>query len=785
MQNIRNFCIIAHIDHGKSTLADRLLEITNTIEKREMRAQHLDTMELEQERGITIKLQPVRMEYELTANKKIQNNQKSTNYQLNLIDTPGHADFAYEVSRSLSAVEGALLVIDATQGIEAQTLATIYAAIEADLKIIPILNKIDLPAANPDRIKQEIENVLSIPATEVIEISAKTGENCEKILPAIIERIPPPAEFENTAETKALIFDSIFDIYRGVVIFVRNFSGEIKKNDKLKLLRANLEFEALEVGFFKPKFIKTNKIDTGEIGYIVTGLKSVREARVGETVWKMESGGRKVEDVLNSKNQKPEVLLISGICGSGKTTMAKIIEKKLGFVRISGDDFCRIPKIWSAENAEKLKEIHQKIIFQAKDYLKKGKNVVIDYVLDKKEEIEMYRQNFNQNLEIKILNPCEEIALQRDKNRECWTVEKGRISQLAKIFENLKSELGKESFIDNSAETPEQTFEKHFQKPKTNNQKPTPLSGFKKVSPFVFAGIFAIDADDFPRLRESLEKLSLNDASLTFEPERSTALGFGFRVGFLGLLHLEIVQERLEREYDLNLIVTAPSVKYQILDNSNQLQELANPSELPEIFQEIREPWVSVEIVTPKNFLGKVLELLNKRRGIQKNLSFLDLTRALITYELPLASIVTEFYDCLKNVSSGYASLSYEHLDFRVGDLARLDFLVADEKIDALSLIVARQDARRMGMKICKKLKKIIPRANFVIPIQAAIGAQIIARETLSAFRKDVIAKLYGGDRTRKDKLLKKQKAGKKRLKQFGKVSLPQEAFLAILGNYE
>jgi GTP-binding protein LepA len=623
MKHIRNFCIIAHIDHGKSTLADRLLELTNTVEKRDMRAQHLDTMELEQERGITIKLQPARMHwnYKINLKPQIQKNQSprtnhqepKTTYQLNLIDTPGHADFSYEVSRSLKAVEGAILVIDATQGIEAQTLANVYAAIDADLEIIPVVNKIDLPAADPERIKTEIETVLSMPAEEVIEISAKEGTNCEKVLDAIVEKIPSPNLKNldiNNKETKALIFDSIFDPYRGVVIYVRNFSGEIKKRDKLKLLRANTEFEALEVGCFTPKYKPLDSIKTGEIGYIITGLKSVRDARVGETVWKAEN------------------------------------------------------------------------------------------------------------------------------------------------------------------------------KPMTNNQSPPePLPGYKKIAPFVFAGIFANDANVFPELREALEKLSLNDASLTYEPERSTALGFGFRVGFLGLLHLEIIQERLEREYNLDLIITAPSVKYELVLSNDEIRELANPCELPEAnnYQELREPWVKLEIVTPKEYLGGVLELVTKRRGVQKNLSFLDTTRALVDYEMPLAAIVTDFYDRLKNVSSGYASMSYEFFEFRVGDLVRLDILIAGEKIDALSFIAHKSEARSVGMNLCKKLKDIIPRANFVIPVQAAIGAQIIARETLSAFRKDVTAKLYGGDVTRKNKLLKKQKAGKKRMKQFGKVALPQEAFLAVL----
>jgi GTP-binding protein LepA len=603
MKNIRNFCIIAHIDHGKSTLADRLLELTHTVEKRDMHAQYLDTMDLEQERGITIKLQPVRMDYK--------------GHQLNLIDTPGHADFQYEVSRSLKAVEGAILVIDATQGIEAQTLANIYLALENNLTIIPVINKIDLPAADVERIKAELENVLSIPKEEAIEVSAKEGTNCEKILYALIERVPPPTGLPldkggsgkiGAGETKALIFDSVFDIYRGVVIYVRNFGSEIRRGDKLRLLRAGAEFDALEVGCFTPKYKALPTLNEGEIGYIVTGLKSVRDARVGETVWK-----------------------------------------------------------------------------------------------------------------------------------------KGKDSE--------KSQL------------------------------PTPLPGYKKITPFVFAGVFATDADDYPALREALDKLSLNDASLTFEPERSSALGFGFRCGFLGLLHLEIVQERLEREYNLDLIVTAPSVKYEVLLNNKEVKQVSNPNELPDAgsYIELREPWVQVEIVTPKEYLGSILELVTKRRGIQKNLSFLDPERVLVTYELPLASIVTDFYDKLKNVSSGYASMGYEHLDFRPGNLVRLDLLVAGEKVDALSFIVHNSEAQLVGNQLCKKLKEIIPRANFVIAIQAAIGARVVARETLSAYRKDVTGYLYGGDVTRKNKLLDKQKKGKKRMKKFGKVTLPQEAFLAVL----
>lgn len=588
MSKIRNFCLIAHIDHGKSTLADRLLELTGTVTARTLRAQHLDTLELERERGITIKLQPARLAYQ--------------DYILNLVDTPGHADFSYEVSRSLKAVEGALLIIDATQGIEAQTLATTYAALEQNLTLIPVLNKIDLPAANPERVMKEMENILAIPAAEALQVSAKTGENCAELLAAIAARVPGPKLIPEAVETRALIFDSVFDNYRGVVIFVRNFTGVIRAGQKYQLLRAKLEFEVLEVGYLKPELQKSEAILAGEIGYIVTGLKSIRDARVGETVWQ------------------------------GPTTT-----------------------------------------------------------------------------------------------------------------------------------------------------KPIPLPGFQKVAPRVFAGVFVRDAADFPHLRDALEKLSLNDAALVYENEQQAALGLGFRVGFLGLLHLEIVEARLSREYNLELIITAPSVRYQVRLANDTVKEFTNPADLPENFLELSEPWVKTEIITNQTSLGGVLQLVSEHRGLQKNLDFIDEARVLILAEMPLAEVIADFYDQLKNVSAGYASLTYEYLNFRVGDLTRLDFLLAGERVTALSLIVPKVQARTIGQRVCEKLKEIIPRANFAIAIQAALGNQIICRETLAAFRKDVTAKLYGGDRTRKDKLLKKQKAGKKRLKKFGKVNLPAEAFLTIL----
>lgn len=595
---IRNFCIIAHIDHGKSTLADRFLELTSTVSKREMHGQMLDTMDLEQERGITIKLQPVRMEWE----------HKGEMYVLNLIDTPGHVDFTYEVSRSLAACEGAILVVDATQGIEAQTLANCYLALEHDLEIVPVLNKIDLPSADVEKCSKEIEDALGIPKEEIIAVSAKEGTNVDQLLGEVIERMPAPQEATKDHELKALVFDSIYDPYKGVVAFVRLKSGALKKGDKVYFLNTKKQIDVLEVGYFRPKYEPTKELHPGEVGYVVTGLKTVREARVGDTIWK------------------------------------------------PGTD---------------------------------------------------------------------KIALDQAK----------------------------------------------------------PLAGYSTVRPFVFAGVFCTDADDYPVLRDALEKLQINDSALTFEPEQSGALGHGFRCGFLGLLHMEIVQERLEREYDLDLIVTAPSVSYVVVQTDEEEKVVSSPAELPDpnYIEAIKEPWVKVEILVPKDYVGAIMTLCTEKRGISKNMSYIDQGRVLMTFELPLASIVVDFYDTLKSVSSGYASMNYEYLDYRVDNLVKLDIMVAGEVVDALSLIVHRNDAQRVGRELTKRLKDLIPRANFVIPIQAAIGGKIVARETISAFRKDVTAGLYGGDVSRKKKLLQKQKKGKKRAKMMGKVEMPQEAFLAVL----
>ncbi|MDD3480941.1 MAG: translation elongation factor 4 [Patescibacteria group bacterium] len=587
-EKIRNFAIIAHIDHGKSTLADRFLEITGTVNARELKEQTLDTMELERERGITIKLQPARMDYK--------------GHTLNLIDTPGHVDFSYEVSRSLTAVEGALLVVDASQGIEAQTLSTLYAAIDANLTIIPVINKIDLPHAEPEKVTDEIVNLIGCAKEEIILASGKTGEGVTEILDAIIGRIPAP-KAKSEDGTRALIFDSFFDPYKGVMVYIRVFDGAIKKGEKLRLMAENNPADTIEVGYLRPKITPQKELAEGEIGYIVTGLKETSKARVGDTI----------------------------------TTSGK---------------------------------------------------------------------------------PAK-----------------------------------------------------------------TPLPGYKKVKPFVYAGVYTTVGDDFPLLREALEKLSLSDSSLSFEPENSKALGFGFRCGFLGLLHMEIVKERLEREFNLSLITTAPSVSYEVEKTSSEVFRISSPADLPEKTEinEIREPYVNLEVISPSKYIGSVMELLSIKRGKHKNTSYLDADRALLSYECPLSEIVTDFYDKLKSVSSGYASVNYEFIGYRAEDLVKVDILINAEPFDTLSIITHRAAVQKEGEKLVKKLKEFIPRQNFKIPLQAAIGGKIIAREDISAFRKNVTEKLYGGDVTRKQKLLKKQKKGKERMKMVGRVEIPSDTFIKIL----
>ena len=599
--NIRNFCIIAHIDHGKSTLADRMMEITGTVEKRQMKSQLLDSMELEREKGITIKLTPVQMKYK--------------GYELNLIDTPGHVDFSYEVSRSLQAVESAILVVDATQGIQAQTLANVYLAIEQNLTIIPVINKVDLPAADVERVSNEIINLLGCDPSEIIPVSAKTGLNVEKVLDRIIEFAPAPNKSSvdtsltdhevapnSTPETRALIFDSYFDDYRGVVLYVRIVDGSIAKNAAIEMLATKTSGIALEVGILKPEMSPKDSLSEGEVGYIVTNLKTTREAKVGDTV-----------------------------------TLKKAPAKN-------------------------------------------------------------------------------------------------------------------------------------------------PLPGYKNVLPFVYAGFFPVSNDQYKDLKEAIEKLSLSDSALRFEPENSPVLGFGLRIGFLGLLHMDIIKERLDREFKLDLVVTNPSTNYEVTLNSGEELEIKSAANLPDAstIAEIREPWVKGEIILPVSMIGNVLQLIVEKRGLQKNISYLE-DRALIDFEAPMANLLTDFYDQLKSLTSGYASFNYEINGYRAEDLVRVDFLVGGEKMDALALMCHRSEADALGRSITKKLKEVIPRQNFEVALQAAIGARIIARETIGAFRKDVTVKIHTGDRDRKAKLLEKQKRGKARMKRFGKIDIPSEAFTVML----
>ena len=593
IENIRNFSIVAHIDHGKSTLADRLIQATGTLTDREMVEQVLDSMDIERERGITIKAQTVRLNYRA---------QDGKDYILNLMDTPGHVDFAYEVSRSLAACEGSLLVVDASQGVEAQTLANVYHAIDANHELVPVLNKIDLPAAEPDRIKQQIEDVIGIDASEAVPISAKTGLNIDLVLEAIVTRLPAPKGDRN-APLKALLVDSWYDAYLGVVVLVRIFDGTLKKGQRVKMIGTNAQYEVDRLGVFRPKMQAIAELGPGEIGFITAAIKEVADTRVGDTIT---------------------------------------------------DD-------------------------------RKNTNIV-------------------------------------------------------------------------------------------------PLPGFKPAQPVVFCGLFPMDAAQFEDLRAAMGRLRLNDASFSFEMESSAALGFGFRCGFLGLLHLEIIQERLEREFNLDLIATAPSVIYKINMTDGSHIELHNPVDMPDVVKitSIEEPWIRATILTPDDYLGSILKLCQDRRGVQVDLNYVG-KRAMVQYDLPLNEVVFDFYDRLKSVSKGYASFDYHLTDYKEGDLVKMQILVNAEPVDALSMLVHRDRAESRGRAMCEKLKDLIPQHMFVIPIQAAIGAKIIARETIRALRKDVTAKCYGGDISRKRKLLEKQKEGKKKMRQFGSVDIPQEAFIAAL----
>ena len=590
---IRNFSIIAHIDHGKSTLADRLIEYTGTLTKREMEAQILDSMDLERERGITIKAQAVRSSY------KAKNGEE---YMLNFIDTPGHVDFTYEVSRALAACEGALLVIDATQGIEAQTLANVYLALDNDLEIIPVINKVDLPSADPDRVKHEIEEVIGIDASEAVLTSAKTGLGIEDVLEAIVAKVPAPSGISDSP-LKALVFDSKFDAYKGVVLYVRVIDGRIKPGMKIKMMATNAEFEVTEVGVFKPNLVNVDSLEVGQVGFFAAAIKNVKDARVGDTVTD------------------------------------------------------------------------------------------------------------------------------------------------------------------------------------ANNPAAEALPGYRKATPMVFCGLYPVENSDYDNLRDALEKLQLNDASLVFEPETSVALGFGFRCGFLGLLHMDVIKERLEREYNLTLITTAPNVIYQVFRTNGDVELVDNPSNFPDptVIDHVEEPYVNATIIVPKDYVGAVMELSQEKRGEYENMTYLDETRVMIHYALPLSEIIYDYFDRLKSVTRGYASLDYELAGYRASSLVKVDILLNGEPVDALSAIVHREKAVSRGRQLVEKLRSLIPRQMFEIPVQAAIGNKVIARENVRAMRKDVLAKGYGGDISRKRKLLEKQKEGKKRMKQVGSVELPQEAFMAIL----
>ncbi|MCZ7548465.1 MAG: translation elongation factor 4 [Anaerolineales bacterium] len=590
---IRNFCIIAHVDHGKSTLADRLLQLTGTISERDMTAQVLDSMDLEREKGVTIKASAVRMNYRA---------QDGNDYELNLIDTPGHVDFGYEVSRALNACEGAVLVVDATQGIEAQTLANLYQALNADLAIVPVINKIDLPSARPDEVAEDVASLLGVAPESVLEISAKEGKNVEAALEAIVEKVPPPKD-ESEKPLRALIFDSHYDSYKGVIAYVRVVEGKVRPTETLRMMATRADMKPIEIGIFAPSMKPVTELRAGEVGYIATGLKTVHECRVGDT-----------------------------------------------------------------------------------------------------------------------------------------------LTQAA-------------------------------------NPASTALPGYQHPKPMVFAGIYPVDADQYSDLREALDKLQLNDASLTFEPETSQALGFGFRAGFLGLFHMEIIQERIEREFDLDVLFTAPSVEYEVLTHDGETVRVDSPAELPDegLIAEVREPWMNIEIITPTDYYGPIMELVTKRRGVYKQQQYPAPHRVQLDFQIPLAELIVDFFDDLKSRTRGYASLDYQFAEYRPDKLQKLEILVNGEPVDALAAIVHERDAYHKGQRLITKLKEIIPRQLFDVAIQAAAGGRVISRANVKAARKDVLAKCYGGDITRKKKLLEKQKKGKRRLKMVGNVEIPQEAFMAVL----
>ena len=593
LAHIRNFCIIAHIDHGKSTLADRLLQVTGTVAARDMQAQLLDSMDLERERGVTIKASAVRMKWTALDGET---------YEINLIDTPGHVDFTYEVSRALQACEGAVLVVDASQGIEAQTLANLYLALDHNLEIIPVINKIDLPAARPDDIAQEVDNLIGIDPDSILRVSAKTGLNVEAVLEAVVQRVPAPTG-DPDAPLQALIFDSHYDAYKGVIAYMRIINGKVTPHGIVRMMATGIAVTPVEIGTFSPGLVTMPELNAGEVGYLATGLKTVQECRVGDTITTAVNGATEA------------------------------------------------------------------------------------------------------------------------------------------------------------------------------------LPGYQQAKPMVFAGFYPVESDDYPALREALDRLQLNDAALVYTPETSTALNFGFRVGFLGLFHMDIVQERLEREYDLDILATAPSVEYQLLLRNGDTVSIDSPAQLPDesTIQEIREPWMKISVFTPDTYIGPIMELVTKKRGQYLSMEYLDSTRVLLTYNIPLAELIIDFYDKLKSITKGYASLDYSFGEYKPERLVRLDILVNSQPVDALSMIVHQEDAYHKGQRLVSKLKELIPRQMFIVPIQAAVGSKIISRADVKAIRKDVLAKCYGGDISRKKKLLDKQKKGKKRMKMIGNVEVPQEAFMAVL----
>ena len=751
MKKIRNFCIIAHIDHGKSTLADRLLEATNTLNQREMQSQVLDDMDLEREKGITIKSHAIQMNYVARDGEQ---------YTLNLIDTPGHVDFSYEVSRAIASCEGALLVVDATQGIQAQTISNLYLAFGNDLEIIPVLNKIDMPSAMIDEVKDQIVDLLGCDHDDILCASGKTGEGVEEVLEAIVSRVPAPKGDEN-APLQALIFDSVFNPFRGIIAYFRIFNGSIRKGEHVKFFNTGEEYDADEIGVLKLKRQPCAELKAGNVGYICSGIKDSKDVKVGDTITSVAkpcteaiAGFEDVKPmVFAGVEVKDQIVDLLGcdhddiLCASGKT--GEGVEEVLEAI------VSRVPAPKGDENAP----------LQA---------LIFDSVFNPFRGIIAYFRIFNGSIRkgehVKFFNTGEEydadeIGVLKLKRQPCAELKAGNVGYICSGIKDSKDVKVGDTITS-------------VAKPCTEA-----IAGFEDVKPMVFAGVYPVEADQYEDLRASLEKLQLNDASLTFEPESSLALGFGFRCGFLGLLHMEIIQERLYREFDMDVITTVPNVSYKITTTMGDVVEVHNPSGLPEVtkIEKIEEPYILAQIITKADFLGPVMKLCIDKRGVLKNQTYITQDRVEVNFEMPLSEIVFDFYDKLKSISKGYASFDYHRTGYEVSKLAKLDILLNGDPVDALSSLIYADHAYDFGRKMCEKLKELIPRQQFDIAIQAAIGAKIIARETVKAVRKDVTAKCYGGDISRKRKLLEKQKAGKKRMRQIGQVQVPQTAFLAVL----